>query len=119
MTGYIESPLTAIANFNSHAHEGRDRIIDNCLDIVTISTHTPTRGVTDTSQLQGSATGISTHTPTRGVTSALLTVCPHCTISTHTPTRGVTVKKGNLYVETSISTHTPTRGVTRLCPCLL
>ena len=36
----------AFMNFNSHAHEGRDSYIFTAGEILDISTHTPTRGVT-------------------------------------------------------------------------
>ena len=35
-------------NFNSHAHEGRDGKVNNSQSVSVISTHTPTRGVTNT-----------------------------------------------------------------------
>ena len=80
---------------------------------LTISIHTPTRGVTGIKH--GGAVelnGISIHTPTRGVTDSFAAVDGGKDISIHTPTRGVTNNTGHISVHLFISIHTPTRGVT-------
>ena len=86
----ITVTLLVHCNFNSHAHEGRDIVVHMKVATPTISTHTPTRGVTLECKNIDFVTFISTHTPTRGVTAAHLRNVEKTIISTHTPTRGVT-----------------------------
>ena len=78
-------------NFYSHAHEGRDVKNLGYVSTSDISTHTPTRGVTDLNLVKQSNLEISTHTPTRGVTHMINATVYVIRISTHTPTRGVTL----------------------------
>ena len=63
-------------HFNSHAHEGRDPVTRfRHLPADYISTHTPTRGVTELFKVcLNRRMAISTHTPTRGVTRPAVVV---------------------------------------------
>ena len=60
---------------------------------MSISIHTPTRGVTLHALALKVATGISIHTPTRGVTQQHIHHRTMIQISIHTPTRGVTFNR--------------------------
>ena len=56
-------------NFNPHSHEGSDLFLNQLFFcIFFISTHTPTKGATDTLYLFLTIVWISTHTPTKGAT---------------------------------------------------
>ena len=55
---------------------------------------------------------ISIHTPTKGVTKARLDIQAVHGISIHTPTKGVTASNRPLLLKKQISIHTPTKGVT-------
>ena len=81
----------AESNFYSHAHAGRDNIMEMRNNHDTISTHTPTQGVTGKIKDHCTLPEISTHTPTQGVTSLILLMRRTSLISTHTPTQGVTI----------------------------
>ena len=79
-----------MANFNSHAHAGRDadKIVDSIQSL--ISTHTPTRGVTE--RHKGTLKNeydFNSHAHAGRDTRMILTYMI-LIISTHTPTRGVT-----------------------------
>ena len=58
----------AETDFYSHAREGRDKKQLAALRDIQISTHTPARGVTLQFLEEQDKNGISTHTPARGVT---------------------------------------------------
>ncbi len=56
--------------FNPHSHKGSDDITFTAYAHITISIHTPTRGVTELHGEELDKEIISIHTPTRGVTSS-------------------------------------------------
>ena len=58
---------------------------------MSISIHTPTKGVTDFALDGLEELKISIHTPTKGVTLILCPNWTHDQISIHTPTKGVTI----------------------------
>ena len=122
-------------HFNPHSHKGSDRKKVYRFMAITISIHTPTRGVTDNDTCIRCFRDISIHTPTRGVTERryidlwqlqFQSTLPQgewrrtgrqsrkfILISIHTPTRGVTNYPASEWTSTTISIHTPTRGVTQ------
>ena len=55
-------------NFNPHSHKGSDQPSSSIQQALSISIHTPTRGVTITIDNKLLSGNISIHTPTRGVT---------------------------------------------------
>ena len=98
-------------NFYSHAREGRDQRPRQPPQPQEISTHTPARGVTDTTVLGNISAGISTHTPARGVTVYLAaSFASILLISTHTPARGVTMRRRRPSVHSSRFLLTRPRG---------
>ena len=58
---------------------------------VSISIHTPAKGVTYPKCLSGIREAISIHTPAKGVTNNLGILCITLPISIHTPAKGVTI----------------------------
>ena len=78
-------------HFNPHSREGSD--VDRFVGgdwILTISIHTPARGVTGANLEVWGVIGISIHTPARGVTTECKMQGDRAQISIHTPARGVT-----------------------------
>ena len=57
---------------------------------------------------------VSIHTPTRGVTLVIPLYVNLSVVSIHTPTRGVTFSSHRNSLLSQVSIHTPTRGVTKL-----
>ena len=55
-------------NFNPHSHKGSDQPSSSIQQALSISIHTPARGVTITIDNKLLSGNISIHTPTRGVT---------------------------------------------------
>ena len=79
------------AHFNSQPHKGADTASCNADSFFIISTHNPTRGLTNMATLGLSVQKISTHNPTRGLTDAECREERDLVISTHNPTRGLTI----------------------------
>ena len=65
-------------------------VVDGNLVTVSISIHTPAKGVTESVEDFRQAYDISIHTPAKGVTIWLLNVGFATEISIHTPAKGVT-----------------------------
>ena len=77
-------------NFNPHSRKGSDPpLLIHCYSI-SISIHTPARGVTPCIYWSNLLISISIHTPARGVTLSTRRTLYPLFISIHTPARGVT-----------------------------
>ena len=87
------SPGCTIAQgegFNPHTHEGCDQSCEITTPVVSVSIHTPTKGVTDWYSNPHSQRLVSIHTPTKGVTFRPVAPSLRARVSIHTPTKGVT-----------------------------
>ena len=121
--------------FNPHTHEGCDTLKLHVNSVMTVSIHTPTKGVTLTVRYVIPPYIVSIHTPTKGVTFSFIQVQPSIScfnphthegcdderhangiftidVSIHTPTKGVTQIQRSKSTTTTVSIHTPTKGVT-------
>ena len=77
-------------SFNPHTHEGCDTWKMKTTPRLTVSIHTPTKGVTWWQLVNDAPVGVSIHTPTKGVTDPHMTHKSRYQVSIHTPTKGVT-----------------------------
>ena len=57
---------------------------------------------------------VSIHTPAKGVTRRVLLIYLHFNVSIHTPAKGVTQYPEVLECQLSVSIHTPAKGVTAM-----
>ena len=81
--------------------------------LLSISTHSPTRGLTKEFQKAEQEKGNFNSQPHKGADGLRnLTSSPDQKISTHSPTRGLTGLIQYLRRQVNISTHSPTRGLT-------
>ena len=108
--------IRTIASFNPHTHEGCDERPARLFELLRVSIHTPTKGVTDQSCNWASVGRVSIHTPTKGVTQVINQYAQDDRVSIHTPTKGVTFLIVLLKSIIGVSIHTPTKGVTRYPP---
>ena len=92
--------------FNPHTHAGCDEINPGTHDIIDVSIHTPTQGVTSVYRGGDFCNNVSIHTPTQGVTSPIWGDGSQLLVSIHTPTQGVTGNNAVLFsVHGFQSTH--------------
>ena len=102
-------------SFNPHTHAGCDFWRTSSSELIPVSIHTPTQGVTCYAIRWTPARCVSIHTPTQGVTTVLLCLLfsiPGFNPHTHA---GCDKDEANIEDVALVSIHTPTQGVTHLC----
>ena len=99
-------------DFNSYPHKEDDYGNGCNPDRWNISTHIPTRRMTDNSKKTRYNMHISTHIPTRRMTGMVRKWLSARNISTHIPTRRMTKSIHGQEGGFDISTHIPTRRMT-------